>query len=1009
MTNNTNDYTIENDYYKAIIPKPTSNYPSTSVAKGIIKFLYVKKADGSWSNNLVYEGFDPYGLGYLEGAGSASNGINRSSGLQNSAGMIITIVENSPTRIILRSTWSGNGADFSELWTFWAKKPYFESDGSITATSSYLTNQFQFAWMVNSTLPISWYGTDKDGSIRQYSIREMQPIHSPNVNTYPWLNWQFTGENVSLGIVFTDINNKFATVGETGDMPFEYQLDFDIGGGSQGNPTVNGYQRAASTVYYTANSASNTPIQTFANSKYSGSTTTTAQEPIYLAAATATDPFAQAAGVASALVNTPYFLIRQNVQSISGYAARPQYVTSIYGPLFKNQDTITTGVPDFMEQLQYSLNYSNDTQSYTYGTISSVVPTNTSSSSSLQNVAESSDGKLAYSTTFTTWNDSDKFQITGTASNGSASAPVKSIYASITNPYQSNNYYEAESGTPTNAITTNLTATDSLWTNYDYPYDSGTTLIYRDNNETVPSLTIPVNVPDGQYEVVAYNAQRVEGAITYRYSVDNSVWQSFVVSAGASNTITPTSLGNQNISGGVFYIDDDNNAGSGAAGWAGWDKISIRPIVQSLGSNIYDFRLVDRIYGKMGVAVKVNSPTTNIVLSNNSALNVFMYSQASAQTLTTFSYPFDIEVYPHNGWLASTSDYTALHSKSTLSYSKHAFYPPLKLHTGRTNSVYTDGSITYSSDPNTSATEANMDATPSAGLLSVNLDTWTNGDSYKKWRESETDHSATTSHTISNLSPNTSYLISKNLTPWKSVTTDANGVLTFVYNEGFSEVTFELQQGNLPGTPTPTPTSGGAVPAAPSAERPPNCPSGYTYCVDAGPNQKHDSDFIKSDLSPGVEVFIGKDATKDDIHVNIIRPSLDTLMNQQPPVPFPWSQGLNTASEIYDVKALSAFNGYPILKLDNFGTIILPYSLDKIKKVSLSQLRIAWYDTTSRKWKIIKNNTVLNTQNNTVSNTTMQMSTYFVVVYQSPMSYSTGKKAVISSPAKKKTTSLPKK
>src|SRR5680860_91059 len=57
-------YVIENDYYKAIIPKE-----SASAARGIIKWLYVKKSNGQWSNNLINEDILNYGLGYLEGTG----------------------------------------------------------------------------------------------------------------------------------------------------------------------------------------------------------------------------------------------------------------------------------------------------------------------------------------------------------------------------------------------------------------------------------------------------------------------------------------------------------------------------------------------------------------------------------------------------------------------------------------------------------------------------------------------------------------------------------------------------------------------------------------------------------------------------------------------------------------------------------------------------------------------------------------------------------------------------
>lgn len=179
----------------------------------------------------------------------------------------------------------------------------------------------------------------------------------------------------------------------------------------------------------------------------------------------------------------------------------------------------------------------------------------------------------------------------------------------------------------------------------------------------------------------------------------------------------------------------------------------------------------------------------------------------------------------------------------------------------------------------------------------------------------------------------------------------------------------------MPGTSTSTSSN---------SNTPANCPAGYVYCIDAGPNQKTESDFIgNSDAAPGVEVFIGEDASKDDIHIVMSEPSLNSLTQREVPVPFPWSQCLNVGSEIVEIKTLSAFNGYPILTLDKPGTIILPYDEEKVKNVPLSKLRIAWYNASTKKWNVIQENTVLDTQKKTIANTTRQMATYFVVVYPS--------------------------
>lgn len=43
LTETWNSYIIENDYHKAIIPKPNAPY-----VHGIIKWLYVKNSNGAW-------------------------------------------------------------------------------------------------------------------------------------------------------------------------------------------------------------------------------------------------------------------------------------------------------------------------------------------------------------------------------------------------------------------------------------------------------------------------------------------------------------------------------------------------------------------------------------------------------------------------------------------------------------------------------------------------------------------------------------------------------------------------------------------------------------------------------------------------------------------------------------------------------------------------------------------------------------------------------------------------
>lgn len=582
LTDNADSYTVENEYYKAVIPKATKKG-----AKGIIKHLYVKNTEGNWSNDLVYQGFPVYGLGFLEGGLDSTNNINSSAGLQNSRDIKIMVSENTPEEIILNSTLDQNTTRFTETWTFWDQKPYFQSNATVTNTKTVLTNQLQFAWMINSDLPALWYGTNAKGDVEQYTKRVFQNLNSPDLNTYPWINWQFTKENVSLGLIFTDIYDKLGVVGETGDQPFEYQLNFELGSGSLSNPVKNGYTRKVNTLYYTSNTANNQSIQNFTNTIYKNATLVSEENPLLQAAAYANNSYGQNKGVSSSLVNSPYFLVRQNAQNMANHDKEGnESLTSIYAPLYKTFEAIQPNMYDYKDQLQYSLNYSNNSKTFKYGIISSAEANNSSYETSLINNGESEDGNVSYYTKFTTWSDSDKLKIDGHAKINSTTPTVKDIYLSLEIP-----------------------------TEHESSFTS----------------------------------------------------------------------------------------------------------IQSLGSNLYDIQFSDPIYGKVGIGIKVNSPLGNIVLNGND-FNVYLYNNDKNITDTTFN--FSIVIYPHKGWLGSAYQFTSLHTREKLTYIQHKLYIPVKLHKGVTNIITSDGSIKYSSEDVTAASETNLSVIPSSGEINITIENW---------------------------------------------------------------------------------------------------------------------------------------------------------------------------------------------------------------------------------------------------------------------------------------------
>ena len=788
LVENTNSYTIENEYYKAIIVKPNNR------AKGLVKYLYVKKQNGQWSQNLVFLSSGDYALGYLEGTGLASE--NCSVGMQQSPNLTVTVLENSSTRIKIRANGTYKGTDFTEIWTFWAKKPYFQSEASavVEDENGFLTNEFQFCWMINNNLNMNWYGTDKDGNIVQFSASKIQQIHSSNLNTYPWVNWQFPNEGVSLGLIFTDTYDHYGTIAETGDWNFEYQVDFELGSGVLCNPVKNGHRRELTTIYYTTDLATNDDICNFATNRYQYASTNVEQNPILQAAQYINNPYYQNPGLGSALVSSPYFLVRQNTQNNYGSIQRPQYETSIYAPLYKNREGTRMGNSQspLDDQLVYSLSYSNGSTTFKYGIIDDVNASNSDNETSLRMHATSSDNKLQYNSILKTWDDSDKLKIEGIASDANTSALVKDIYVSL--KIQDAHYFEAEDSTPTEYITPDFVADDGLWTYFSYYYwDSEFSLIYRDNSEEVPVLEIPINLPDGEYHLKA----RVKGSsirdLTYHYSLDNVVWHSFVAPKAEVSeqcTLYIKDLGIVPITNGKFYINDDDSV-SGVSDWLAWDAVVLSN-VERLSSNVYDVRILDDAYGKIGIAVKINSPTGNISVINDSEIRIYLYQEDTAQELTDFNYPFDIEIFPHTGWLNDASEFTDLHSRDVLTYTKHALYVPEGIHTGRTNTVYSDGAVTYSTEPYNDSSEVNMTISPSENSVDVTIDTWSTSDTYyKKWTESAAGTIAT-SNSVGDLKANTYYPVKVDGVLLNTYLSDDFGKISFIYANEYLDHVFEV-------------------------------------------------------------------------------------------------------------------------------------------------------------------------------------------------------------------------
>ena len=164
-----------------------------------------------------------------------------------------------------------------------------------------------------------------------------------------------------------------------------------------------------------------------------------------------------------------------------------------------------------------------------------------------------------------------------------------------------------------------------------------------------------------------------------------------------------------------------------------------------------------------------------------------------------------------------------------------------------------------------------------------------------------------------------------------------------------------------------------------------NCPEHFSYCSHFGPNAKQtETGFVTGTGETGkLQVYLPKAATPHDVHIEFKKVNmLDMFSNPKDIVPFPWMQGYNTAGEIYKINVLSAFNGYPIVDFEAPGVVIVPFDANVLasRNIDVNRLRIAFFNTQTRKWQIIPNDTVVNWQDHTLANITQNYG-YFAVVY----------------------------
>jgi photosystem II stability/assembly factor-like uncharacterized protein len=182
-------------------------------------------------------------------------------------------------------------------------------------------------------------------------------------------------------------------------------------------------------------------------------------------------------------------------------------------------------------------------------------------------------------------------------------------------------------------------------------------------------------------------------------------------------------------------------------------------------------------------------------------------------------------------------------------------------------------------------------------------------------------------------------------------------------------------------TPTPTAISEPTATPAPSNNAPTDPCPGFVTCPNTNISGTT-SDVVSATGLTGDSgsVYIPPTPGGMALAVSVTAPSFGSLLSGAVPVVVPWAQGFNAVSGVIQFSATSAFNGYPVTTLTAPATIMLSYNPLQLAGRSPSELRIGWFNSTTKKWQLLSNNTVVKPSENLIANTTLNFGYYTVLL-----------------------------
>ncbi|MBU0731833.1 metallophosphoesterase [Patescibacteria group bacterium] len=165
----------------------------------------------------------------------------------------------------------------------------------------------------------------------------------------------------------------------------------------------------------------------------------------------------------------------------------------------------------------------------------------------------------------------------------------------------------------------------------------------------------------------------------------------------------------------------------------------------------------------------------------------------------------------------NNGDYNVVYVETDLSANQNKMITVAKadiIHSGRTNTVYTDKTVVYSREPENDSTEVpNLKVDPGSQTTDIKNVSWASDGLSGSWQEIPAESKINTTYKFTDLEPNTVYTIKQGGSFWKRIISNPEGEAEFEFTDNIKNRLFEFQsfEKSYPSLITTAPASGGSA------------------------------------------------------------------------------------------------------------------------------------------------------------------------------------------------------